>query len=245
MSWCCYIPKGASVPQDKIKNAWDKNADGGGFSYSKGRKLYIKKGFFTFDDFYKEYSKLDNKCPRILFFWYGISLSGEKGESLCQPIKINEKLVFAFEGRLTGFISNNNKTDVIQFNESILSEFFNNKTDLVFSKEIGWLIGESIGNSSAVFMSNEGKACIINAHKGVWDKSQKNVWYNNTEHENPKYNYSNNYNNNNHYYYINGRYSTNNPALNSKDKESPLSKPYKTWLRECYLEAKLLDGSVI
>jgi len=225
MSWLCYIPPGIEIAADKLKNAWDKNSDGGGFSYVKDEKIITHKGFNNFEDFIKVYNNESNLIdfPRLILFRNAYT---NRNEENCQPITINENVVFAHCGFLAGFASAPQKSDSILFNENILQPFLQNDFKKVYSPEIQWIIAESIGYSSLVFLTKDGKASILNAHRGEWSKEHADLWFNNKDHEYPKVASS----------YQAPYYNQNSQTWTPKSKTEP--EPYLTWLRKCYFAAK-------
>ena len=55
-----YKPKNVKLPsKTTLKNCWERNSDGAGFSYSKKDKVIIDKGYMTFKKFYKAISTGD------------------------------------------------------------------------------------------------------------------------------------------------------------------------------------------
>ena len=58
---------------DTLKNCWENNPDGAGFAYAYNGKVFIKKGFMTFDSFMDSLNKCDKKynfknCGVLLHF---------------------------------------------------------------------------------------------------------------------------------------------------------------------------------
>lgn len=55
-------PIGVKMPsKDILKRCWDSNDDGAGFAYAYDGIVYIKKGFMTFDSFWNELSKVNER----------------------------------------------------------------------------------------------------------------------------------------------------------------------------------------
>jgi hypothetical protein len=49
-----YKPKGEEVSKDRLRNSFNRNPHGAGFAFAEGAgKVHIRKGFFTFDQFWK------------------------------------------------------------------------------------------------------------------------------------------------------------------------------------------------
>ena len=50
-----YKPKKQNLPSKEIlKNCYERNADGCGYTFTINNKVAIKKGYFDFDKFYKD-----------------------------------------------------------------------------------------------------------------------------------------------------------------------------------------------
>jgi len=69
-------PMGVSTPEEKVfKAMFVSNSDGAGYMYAKNKRVYIRKGFMTFEDFWSDY--LDNKDDSLAFvFHFRIGTSG-------------------------------------------------------------------------------------------------------------------------------------------------------------------------
>ena len=231
MSWQCFLPKKIDISKQQLKNAFDKNDDGAGIGWAKNGELFIAKGFFTFEDFYKKYEEIGLDCVRAIFFRWG--MIGGKTEENCQPLQINKGLFFTQSGNLSNFYSKGDKSDVYIYNEDLLRPFFKDNHKLIHKPEIQWLITQSCGTANKlVFLTKEGSAVIVNADKGKWDDKLKNVWYSNDEHEKEKY-ISPSYHNSVNY--------SGHTSMDYNKEETKgtlgLEETYPFWLRKCYDEA--------
>ena len=93
---CVIMSKPANVafPEESIlKNCWDNNPDMGGFMYTLNKKVYIYKGFETWESFKKALDKAREKTgdniPYVCHF--RISTQGFNKEC-CQPFPLSSKM---------------------------------------------------------------------------------------------------------------------------------------------------------
>lgn len=67
-----YKPNNVRMPDKAVlKTCYDNNPDGAGYMYSKDNNVFIKKGFMTFNEFYKSLKatkKLWNNTPFVIHF---------------------------------------------------------------------------------------------------------------------------------------------------------------------------------
>lgn len=230
MSWLCFLHKGETLEEDKLKNAWDKNPDGGGFAWAENGVLNINK-FLSFDSFIEAWRKAPINHNRIISFRWG--MVGGKSLDNSQPHIINDNLCLVQTGSLSSIYSKGNKSDTRILIEEKLQDFLKDDYEKIFRPEVQWLLSEFGGSTNKmIFLTRTGKGLIVNSSKGEWDKNKKNVWYSNSEHEYPKYINSNypvsqsNYNQSDKYY-----------KQESNQKENVSLKPYAEWLKECFDEA--------
>ena len=62
-----YKPEGHLIPQETLERCFNANPDGAGYMFHKNDKLYIKKGFFTFKEFWSSYKRDKSKQTVIHF----------------------------------------------------------------------------------------------------------------------------------------------------------------------------------
>lgn len=75
-----------------LKKAWDKNSDGAGIMYNKDNKVYIEKGFMTFDKFWKRASKLEDNMSIVYHF--RIATHGARDKKGTHPFPITKNDTF-------------------------------------------------------------------------------------------------------------------------------------------------------
>ena len=112
-----YKPEDIILTDECIYNSFYNNNDGAGFMFSENDQLYVKRGYFDFDDFCKEYEPhKSKKC--ILHF--RIKTSGQINEENCHPFKITEKLAFVHNGIIYRVPDHKEKSDTCVFNDLLL-----------------------------------------------------------------------------------------------------------------------------
>ena len=118
MCWIGSFPKGVDLTEQEFKNAARYNNDGSGFAYARDGKLFVEKGFMTFDEFYDAYKKIGTDVPRIVHHRMGSG--GGKNAENCHPFVVNEDICFAHNGTLSGFNSTATQSDTNLFNDAIV-----------------------------------------------------------------------------------------------------------------------------
>jgi len=174
-----YKPKDKLIPQDTLEQCYNANSDGAGYMFHKNGKLYIKKGFFSFADFWRSYRR-DKSKECVIHF--RIKTHGLINEANCHPYKINDNFAFVHNGMISGY-TDPNKSDTWLFNEDVLQPFVQKWGNLgLFEDPVKKLIEARIGYSKLIFMDNQGNSKIFNEDKGTWDDG---VWYSNNSYKKP------------------------------------------------------------
>lgn len=172
-----YKPKGISISKETLQQCFKSNSDGAGFMYAHKKELHMQKGFFTFDEFWEEYAKHQEKQAVIHF---RIKTHGPINEENCHPFLINNALGFVHNGVISGF-GIQDKSDTNHFNEEILQPLVSKWGNLsLFQPAMKQLIESRIGYSKLIFLDRHGNYDIFNEDKGTWDKG---VWYSNNSYK--------------------------------------------------------------
>lgn len=94
---CIIVYKSATAkfPEKKVlKTCFDNNDDGAGYMYAANGKVYIRKGFMTFKDFWKDLNdsrkKYGDKLPYVMHF--RISTQAGINPSICHPYPVSENM---------------------------------------------------------------------------------------------------------------------------------------------------------
>lgn len=168
-----YKPAGKTIDKENLQQCFKINSDGAGFLVAKDKKLTLKKGFFTFDEFYEAYLPYENEQCLIHF---RIKTHGEINKDNCHPFMINKGLGFIHNGIINGF-GLGDISDTRHFNSSILQPLvakYGNQ--ILFEPAVQELIESRIGYSKLAFLDRHGNYQLFNEDKGVWDNE---VWYSN------------------------------------------------------------------
>jgi hypothetical protein len=179
---CIAIMKSANkkISKSTLRRCYDANPDGAGFMYAEDKQLVVKKGYFTFKEFYKEYRPHGDKQVLIHF---RIKTHGPIDKNNCHPFLVNSGLGFIHNGIISGYGSNS-KSDTIEFNESILQKIVaKHGNNSLFDDPMVELIENIIGYSKLVFLDRHGNYKIMNENKGAWNNG---VWYSNNSWKKPE-----------------------------------------------------------
>lgn len=169
-----YKPENILIDKETLEECYRRNSDGAGYMFHKNDKLYVKKGFFSFKEFWNSYRRDKNKECVIHF---RIKTHGQINKDNCHPYMVNDNFAFVHNGVISGY-SDTNKSDTWLFNEDVIQPFVSKWGNLgLFEDPVKKLIESRIGYSKLIFMDNKGNSKIFNEDKGVWDKG---VWYSNT-----------------------------------------------------------------
>lgn len=172
-----YKPEGKIIPYATLKECYDANPDGAGFMYAEDKQLHIQKGFFTLQDFYKEYVKHQDK-KAVLHF--RIKTHGKIDTTNCHPFAVNNALGFVHNGIISGF-GDSDHSDTIGFNHGVLQPLVNKWGNLaLFQDPMKDLIESRIGYSKLIFLDRHGNHNILNEAKGIWDDG---IWYSNNSYK--------------------------------------------------------------
>lgn len=84
--------KNLELNEQELRNCFRKNPDGAGFMYfdQKANKVHVSKGYFTFDELWKQLETLPTDVDRIIHF--RIATSGAINTSTCHPFPVCDDL---------------------------------------------------------------------------------------------------------------------------------------------------------
>ena len=179
---CIAIMKSESKKINKatLQRCYNANPDGAGFMYAEDKKLTVKKGYFTFKDFYKEYKPHENKQVLLHF---RIKTHGPIDKKNCHPFLVNNGLGFIHNGIISGY-GDNKESDTIAFNNAILKKLVaKHGNNSLFDDPMVELIENVIGYSKLVFLDRHGNYKIMNEDKGEW---KDGIWYSNSSWKKPE-----------------------------------------------------------
>ena len=168
------------ISKTTLQRCYDANPDGAGFMFADNKELTVKKGYFTFKEFYKEYKPHENKQVLLHF---RIKTHGPIDKNNCHPFLVNSGLGFIHNGIITGY-GDDKQSDTIDFNKSILQKIVAKHGNMgLFDDPMVELIENVIGYSKLVFLDRHGNYRIMNEQKGSWHDG---VWYSNSSWKKPE-----------------------------------------------------------
>ena len=176
-----YKPQDKKISKKVLQRCYDANPDGAGFMFAEDKELHLHKGYFKFDEFYKEYKEHESKQALIHF---RIKTHGKLDKENCHPFLVNNGLGFIHNGIISGY-GDDKLSDTIQFNNAILKKIVAKHGNMgLFDDPMVELIENVIGYSKLVFLDRHGNFNIMNEEKGHW---YNGVWYSNDSHKERKY----------------------------------------------------------
>ena len=167
-------PKGVSISKEILETCHKNNKDGIGFSYIDKDKMYIKK-FMKFDEFYKEFEKVQNASNMIIHF--RIATHGKVEVNNCHPFWLNHRMALIHNGVISGYGDKDNKTDTQDFIDKVIGNISWKEWKNPCFRE---LVGKAIGYSKLAILDITGNYYIINEKFGEWSDG---IWYSNTSYK--------------------------------------------------------------
>ena len=180
--------RGSQVKESELKNGYENNSDGAGYSFAINGQIQIRK-YRHFKKFLKGY-KRDIKAygeTSSFLVHFRIGTHGtNKGTTNVHPFKVNSDLVFAHNGMISAVRNDDKYSDPQVVNTDVLQLLPDN---FLSNEAIQELIAEYIGSSKLAFLNKDGDTTIINEDLGHWDGG---IWFSNKSYQDSygKYNYS-------------------------------------------------------
>lgn len=170
-----YKPADKELYESTLENSFDNNRDGCGFSYVDNGRIVTRTGFFDFEKFIEAYQPHSKKQALLHF---RIRTHGDKTESNCQPLFVNDKLVFAHNGVISAVPIHATASDSVQFNNLVLKKVIDKYGfDEIFDPLMSKLLEQYIGSfSKIVMMTADGQVKILNEKEGQW---RSGCWFSN------------------------------------------------------------------
>ena len=198
---CIIIAKeiGKNLPNKSLlKKCWEKNKDGAGIMFNHNNKIIIKKGFMSFEKFYKEFLNIDeiyNLKEKGLVIHFRISTSGLVDEGNCHPYPLTNVDEYLRKTNLkcdigiahNGVIIEYNRMDKILNDTQLFIKNFvfdimsNTKKDYYKSLVFKKMIEKMIDASRLVMMNGEGNIYFF----GTWLK-ENGLYFSNNGYKNIK-----------------------------------------------------------
>ena len=76
-----------SAPKDVLATCFENNPDGAGYMWEDGGKVHVRKGFFDFEELWKDYEPR-NLLNRNVVFHFRIASSGNVDVNNCHPFPV-------------------------------------------------------------------------------------------------------------------------------------------------------------
>ncbi len=171
-----YKPKGIAIKRSTLLNCNLNNPDGAGYMYVDEGKLHIKKGYFTFAEFWYDYSRDAEKYRKSPFLiHFRIATSGLLDNTNCHPFRISKTTGFIHNGiffdlnNISGLLS-----DTILFRNRFLRDL---PEDWMDNTAICNLIENYVkeNQSKIVFLNTDMEHWIVG--DGYWSRG---AWYSNS-----------------------------------------------------------------
>lgn len=167
-------PKDKILTKETLETCCKNNPDGMGFAYIDGGTMYIKK-YMKFNDFYKDYKKVETKSNMLIHF--RIATHGKVEIDNCHPFWLNHRMALIHNGIIPGYGEQNVKSDTRDFIDKVIGKI---SWKLMKNPSYRELIGKAIGYSKLAILDITGDYWIINEKDGYWNDG---VWFSNKSYE--------------------------------------------------------------
>jgi predicted glutamine amidotransferase len=193
-------PSNVEMPSElKLKAMWDTNKDGAGYMYALDDKVYIEKGFMTYDDLTVALGLLKDKLsergltfkdlPMVMHF--RITTHGGTSAPNTHPFPISEEIEhlkaldvvckagIAHNGVISTVDKETDISDTMVFIRDIMAPLY--ELTSAFSQKFSKLIKATIGYSRLAIMKSDGSVDLIGEFKESSDND--GLQYSNLNHE--------------------------------------------------------------
>lgn len=197
--------KGFDVPANPVmKDMYDYNPDGAGFAYALNKRVYVEKGFMTYEDFLKALNDLQTKLKDrynktlkdiSIMFHFRIGTHGPNSPQLTHPFPISHKkkhfdaldlytdVVMAHNGVIKSVTPNTDWSDTTQYVKDILYPMYLHDKEFYKSEHLRRLIHNTINGSRFVFLDKNGEFTYVGEWKESDDEKLKGIKFSNLNHE--------------------------------------------------------------
>lgn len=190
-------PKGTTPKKESLEESFISNPHGAGFAFVNDGKIIIKKGFMSFDKFFKAYTNANLQSQNKLIH-FRIKTSGKINYENCHPFMVTDELAVIHNGVIPNY-GNNKISDTREFISMVLAPIIKeNGLEVLTNQTFIKSMEDLIGSSKLVFLDNKGKSYFINETLGHYNCD---VWYSNNSYK--KYNIYETYKAPQNYYYKN------------------------------------------
>lgn len=176
--------KGIHLNKEELKEAFRSDSHGGGFTYVEDGKAIIKKGYFTFKDFWADYKDINGQKTNIVHFRW--STQSSRNKENCHPFEISESISACHNGNMPKYAKiQNGRSDSANFFEFVLKPLVNQDANLLRTPAIHALLSQALGdgNKIAILDAEKDDIILINDHLGHYHKDS---WRSNQDYQKPK-----------------------------------------------------------
>jgi hypothetical protein len=173
-----YKPAGVKIRKTILSHCFDQNPHGAGFAVPDENGITIRKGFFTFREFWREYREKSAGMAMLIHF--RVATSGVIDGDNCHPWRIDKDHAMIHNGVLEHKLGlcHDDVSDTGLFAHNILSPALEIAPNIWKTEAFKWVIEQSIGSGNkVVILDNNGDSAIFNSEKGEWFEGS---WFSNT-----------------------------------------------------------------
>jgi len=172
-------PKGGTIPVEHMRTGFVGNSDGAGYMFYAKRSVQIRKGFFTFDEFYMAFARDRKRYPSSAFVvHFRMGTSGKMDKDNCHPFYSDtHEIGIAHNGVLSDYAyPNSDKSDTAHFIDAVIDTL---PTGFLGNIGIMELLERfcKMEFSKLAIMDNKGGVHIVNKSAGEMDDG--GIWYSN------------------------------------------------------------------
>ena len=240
---------GLELNKTELQNCFDYNNDGAGLMYwdaTKG-KTHIKKGFFTFEEFWAEATKIPSDIHRV--FHFRIATSGAIAPSTCHAFAVSDDYKAMGKANTycdVGMVHNgilhsytpklgmaSKHSDTMQFIKEMAYPLGN----AIWKKQVQELLAQHTKGNKLVFLGNGGQVAML----GEFTESKESgAWYSNTSYQTYRTSWKTSYYDYDLYNYDD--YSYDSAYDDVSEHLNQTTKTYEDFLKKTYPEC--LEGTV-
>lgn len=188
--------KGVEIPnKQRLRNCFNRNSDGAGFSIATGKEVIISKGYMTFDDFEKaidKYSKLYDLKESGVLIHFRIKTHGKVSKEQTHPFPISSLDIdlnatdisvdraMVHNGIIRGYGSyslSSKLSDTQEFCKEFLYHFEQANKEWWNSAPLVEIVTEELGSKMAI-LDKSGE--IKTFGTGWIQDKEDHVWYSNS-----------------------------------------------------------------
>lgn len=169
---------GITLPRQTYLNCFNSNQDGAGFAYALDGKIHVQKGFFDFDEFYREFIKHEQHDAIVHF---RIGTAGPNDVFNCHPwavIDCYRGFEFAIiHNGILSYPHSTEKSDTGHFVDEVFGPILQRDPWFLDSKPGIYLLEEKLGHGNKmVVLRSDGKVYVLNRDNGI---ESDGVWFSN------------------------------------------------------------------